>query len=135
MNAHNDHAKAAKLLYKNFLEQFVWIGQSRVWKVRQRDEVIGRIIGVNPNEGERYCLRLLLAHVPAPTSFDYLKTVNGTLIGSYSDVAVALGVLETMIVTKSVWKKPAYIECQHHLDNYSAQYLFIAPLQIPNNFS
>lgn len=43
---------------------------------------------------ERYYLRVLLAHVPAPTSFDYLKMVDGTLTGSYRDVAIALGLFK-----------------------------------------
>ncbi|KAG5529135.1 hypothetical protein RHGRI_029716 [Rhododendron griersonianum] len=32
MNAHDDHAKVAKLLYEDFPIEFVWIGQSRIWK-------------------------------------------------------------------------------------------------------
>lgn len=94
MNAHDEHAKAAKLFYADFPSQFVWLAQSKTWKIRQRDEVIGRLVAVHPNQGDIYYLRLLLAHVPAPTSYNYLKTVNGILYSSNKEAAVALGLLE-----------------------------------------
>ncbi|KAG5547756.1 hypothetical protein RHGRI_013443 [Rhododendron griersonianum] len=52
MNAHDEHAKAAKLFYAYFPSQFVWLAQSKTWKIRQRDEVIGRLVAVHPNQGD-----------------------------------------------------------------------------------
>lgn len=95
MNNCNTLAKEKKLLYRNFPEQFVWNKQTRVWKVRKRGDVIGRIITANPAEGERYYLRMLLNHVPAPTSYSHLKTLHNITYDTFRQAAVAHGLLET----------------------------------------
>ena len=46
---------------------------------------------VNPSEGERYYLRILLCHIRGPTSFIDLRTYNGVV---YKDAATARGLLE-----------------------------------------
>lgn len=95
MNANHEKAKQQKLLYANFPEEYVWDYQSRTWHERKQQEVIGRIITANPKEGDRYYLRLLLTHVPGPTSFAYLRTVQGVTYDSYREAAMAHGLLET----------------------------------------
>ena len=56
--------------------------------------MIGRLAFVGPSEGERFYLRLLLANVLAPTSFDDLKTVNGVMCATFQDACVKRGLTE-----------------------------------------
>ncbi|XP_058192250.1 uncharacterized protein LOC131309666 [Rhododendron vialii] len=81
MNANDPQAKATKYFYKDFPASFVWNKQSKTWKARQQKDVIGRIVSANPNEGERYYLRLLLTHIPGPKS-------------TFREAAIAHGILE-----------------------------------------
>ncbi|KAG5533516.1 hypothetical protein RHGRI_027634 [Rhododendron griersonianum] len=94
MNAHNDKAKSLKLFYRDFPQYFVWNSPSRKWTERKKQEVIGRIVTANPTEGERYYLRLLLTHIPAPTSYANLRTVNGITMNSYREAAISHGLLQ-----------------------------------------
>ncbi|KAG5561561.1 hypothetical protein RHGRI_004566 [Rhododendron griersonianum] len=94
MNAHNEKAKSLQLLYKNFPEHFVWTASSRTWTERKQQEVIGQIVTANPTEGERYYLRLLLTHIPAPTSYAHLRTANGIAFSSYREAAISHGLLQ-----------------------------------------
>ncbi|KAG5514913.1 hypothetical protein RHGRI_036082 [Rhododendron griersonianum] len=94
MNANHEKAKQQKLLYVNFPKEYVWDNQSRSWHERKQKEVIGRIITANPKEGERYYLRLLLTHVPGPTSYVDIRTLQGVTYPSFRDAAMAYGLLE-----------------------------------------
>ena len=48
----------------------------------------------NPVAGERFYLRLLLTAVRGPTSFEYLRTVAGTLYPTFQAAYVALSLLD-----------------------------------------
>ena len=81
------------LLYQDFPSQFVF-GKDKLWHPRERAGfAVGRIYFVNPREGERYFLRLLLTSVRGPTSFENLRTVNGTLHPTFRAACEALGLL------------------------------------------
>ncbi|KAK4382896.1 hypothetical protein Sango_2828900 [Sesamum angolense] len=86
---------ARKYLYREFPEHYVWDKQDRCWRERKKRDVIGRISGVNPIEGERYYLRLLLNHIRGSTSFQDLVTVNGVAYSSFKQVAQKRGLLES----------------------------------------
>nr|GMD30436.1 ATP-dependent DNA helicase PIF1-like [Ipomoea batatas] len=81
------------LLYVEFPCHFVWCKSTKSWKPRKQLKVIGRLVTVNPTEGERYYLRMLLMNVRAPTSFESLKTVNGYFAETFREVAEKLGLL------------------------------------------
>ncbi|KAG7985545.1 hypothetical protein I3843_03G030800 [Carya illinoinensis] len=83
-----------KLLYKEFPEFYVWSQQYKMWTIRKKQVVIGRIVTANPFEGERYYLRMLLNHIRGPLSFDYLKTVNGILAPTFREAATMYGLLQ-----------------------------------------
>ncbi|KAG5521131.1 hypothetical protein RHGRI_033625 [Rhododendron griersonianum] len=95
MNANHPKAKQQKLLYLNFPEEYVWDTKTRTWHERKDREVIGRIVTANPKEGERYYLRMLLVHIPSPTSYAYLQTVDGVTYQSFRDAMAAHGLLKT----------------------------------------
>nr|GME05635.1 ATP-dependent DNA helicase PIF1-like [Ipomoea batatas] len=81
------------LLYVEFPCHFVWCKSTKSWKPRKQLKVIGRLVTVNPTEGERYYLRMLLMNVRAPTSFESLKTVNGYFAETFREAAEKLGLL------------------------------------------
>ncbi|KAJ9553040.1 hypothetical protein OSB04_017085 [Centaurea solstitialis] len=53
-----------------------------------------RFVSVNPSEGERFYLRLLLSHIDGPTSFKDLRTVNELLHPTFQKVALERGLIE-----------------------------------------
>ncbi|XP_024982867.1 uncharacterized protein LOC112519115 [Cynara cardunculus var. scolymus] len=57
--------------------------------------MIGRLVYANPDEGERYYLRLLLSHISGPTSFKDLFTVNDILHPTFRKAALERGLIET----------------------------------------
>ncbi|KAK9139056.1 hypothetical protein Scep_008737 [Stephania cephalantha] len=85
---------ARSLLYRQIPEYYVWNRQSKTWKRRKQGNVIGRIVSVSPNEGERYYLRLLLNHIKGCTSFQELKIVNGVVADSFHQAALLNRFLE-----------------------------------------
>ena len=87
--------KVRKYLYSEFPEHYVWNKKERIWTERKKGEVIGRINGANPIEGERYYLRLLLNHVRGPKSFEDLLTVNGFQCPNFKEAAERRGLLES----------------------------------------
>ncbi|KAH7843232.1 hypothetical protein Vadar_014156 [Vaccinium darrowii] len=104
-----NNIEARKYLYREFPEHYVWEKKSKCWTKRKTREVIGRINGANPTEGERYYLRLLLNHVRGPTSFANLLSYNGVQCSSFKDVAQKRGLL----------KSDDYIsECLHEAANF-----------------
>ncbi|XP_027166288.1 uncharacterized protein LOC113766278 [Coffea eugenioides] len=84
-----------RYLYKEFPEHYVWDKKDRCWNKRKKGEVIGRINGANPAEGERYYLRLLLNHVRGPQSYGDLLTVDGVRCSTFKESAQKRGILES----------------------------------------
>nr|XP_027082644.1 ATP-dependent DNA helicase PIF1-like [Coffea arabica] len=95
MNCYDEYAKHLNCLYIEFPEYFTWNAQSKYWSRRKRGEIIGRILTARPTEGERYYLRMLLMHVRKPTSFQYLKVVNGYVCQTFKEAANLLGLLHS----------------------------------------
>jgi hypothetical protein len=81
---------ALTTLYPNYPEIVVWNKSKKVWHLRKRVvgrrgarrnnhvtlETMGRMYFVQPSEGERYYLRVLLTHVAGATCFDDLRTTH-----------------------------------------------------------
>lgn len=88
-------AEGRHLLYNQFPKHYVW-KSNRTWSARVSGEsgTVGRMYMVSPAEGERFYLRLLLHHVPGAQSYEHLRTVDGQLLESFREAAVALGVAE-----------------------------------------
>lgn len=86
---------ARTLMYTDVPKYFTWNKQSKNWEPRKRGipvpgfsdifmtNTLGRLYTVHPKQRECFFLRLLLVNVTGPTSFQYLRKVNGT---SYNDV-------------------------------------------------
>lgn len=81
--------------YNDFPKHFVFHRQSHEWKPRQRgnDTVIGRVYSVSPKDMEKLCLRVLLHHVPGPTSYEDLLTVDGHTASTFQEACIKLHLL------------------------------------------
>lgn len=60
----------------------------------KKSDALGRVYVVHPNNSECFHLRLLLHVLKGPTSFNFLKTVNGVLYSTYKEACKAKGLLE-----------------------------------------
>lgn len=88
-----DNVAAREYVYSEIPEHSVW--KKGEWATRKRfTKCIGRIYTVNPTDKERFSLRLLLLHVKGPTSFDFLKTVDGVLCTTFSEAATKMNLLD-----------------------------------------
>jgi hypothetical protein len=91
MNEVNDFART--LLYRDFPTYFVWNAHKKIWTRRKKQIVIGRIVTVNPSEGERYFLRILMNHIRGSISFEDLRTSHGVTVSTYREAALLHGLL------------------------------------------
>lgn len=97
---------AQTLLYSEVPTYFTWNTSSKKWQPRKKGtplesnpqifftNVLGRLYTVHPKQRECFYLRLLLINVRGPTSFEFLRTVNGTLYPTNQDACRALKLLE-----------------------------------------
>jgi hypothetical protein len=81
---------ALTTLYPDYLEIAVWNKSKKAWHLRKRAAgrrgagrnnhvtlgTVGRMYFVQPLEGERYYLRVLLTHVAGATCFEDLRTTH-----------------------------------------------------------
>jgi hypothetical protein len=70
---------ALNTLYHDFPHIATWKKKEKQWAFRTQTlslVLVGRMYFVQPSEGERYFLRLLLHHVPGATSFKDLTCTN-----------------------------------------------------------
>ncbi|XP_074298906.1 uncharacterized protein LOC141629882 [Silene latifolia] len=92
--ANSKQKEGPRYLYSEFPEHFLWNGKRKEWKARDRGVAIGRVAHAAPGEGERYYLKLLLAHVRGPTSFEDLLTFEGIIYTSFQEASLKRGILE-----------------------------------------
>lgn len=87
---------AARYLYTDIPERYVWKSKPRTWEKRKRGfgGTIGRMYNVSITNIELFHLRQLLNHVPGATSFEYLRKVNEVQYDTFKEAALALGLLE-----------------------------------------
>lgn len=81
------------MTYVEIPEKYVWNFVAKIWTKRKKQQRLGRIYYVHPNNGDLYYLRLLLSHVQGATSYESLRTVNGVLRCSFRDACQSLGLI------------------------------------------
>ena len=91
--ANKQYEDARKLTYCEFPQEWKWDDQNRKWIKRQRNFKIGRLFYVNPIEGERFYLRMLLMIVKGAQSYNDLRTYNGTVYQTFKEACAARGLL------------------------------------------
>ena len=56
---------------------------------RKKNKAVGRIYHINPGAGERFFLRIFFITVFSPTSYKYLRTVNGVIYETFKETYLA----------------------------------------------
>ncbi|XP_039483119.1 uncharacterized protein LOC120446291 isoform X2 [Drosophila santomea] len=97
---------AKTLVYGDVPRYFTWNKSSKKWEPRKQGKphpsitgifkakTLGRLYTVHPKQRECFYLRLLLVNVPGPTTFEFLRTVNGRVFNTYQDACRELQLLE-----------------------------------------
>lgn len=115
MEANKEYAEAQNLTYFQFPLKFVWKDKDHRWVPRKKGFSIGRLHFVPPGTGEIYYLRMLLAYVKGPTSYEDIRTVDGRVRSTFKKACYARGLLhddaEYNIAIKeaSVWGTGDYL--------------------------
>ena len=86
---------AAKYLYTDVPNHYIFDSQHRKWKPRKRGglNVISHMYTVNPIELEQFYHRLLLLHVRGAKSYEDLHTVDGYVAATFQKACNLLGLL------------------------------------------
>ena len=92
--ANKNYEDARKLTYCEFPQEWTWDAKNRKWTKRQQKFKIGRLYYVNPIEGERFYLRMLLMIVKGAKNYDDLKKYNGTMYETFKEACAARGLLK-----------------------------------------
>jgi hypothetical protein len=61
--------------------------------MRKRGFAIGCMCYAHPTSGERYCLQMVLNCVKGVTSYEHLRTMDGTKHDTFKDACIAMGLL------------------------------------------
>ncbi|UYV82863.1 hypothetical protein LAZ67_22001131, partial [Cordylochernes scorpioides] len=97
---------ARTLLYPDVPQYYTWNSSAHEWRRRvqgklvegqpgvKRSDTIGRVYAVHVSNFECFCLRMLLHNIKGPTSFAYLKIVNGSQYETFRETCAALGLSE-----------------------------------------
>jgi len=88
------HEDARELTYCDFPRFWKWDDKNRKWTKRKHGFKIGRLYYVNPIEGERFYLRILLMIVTGATSYKDIRTYKGTVYQTFKEVCAARGLLK-----------------------------------------
>ena len=93
-------------LYSEMPRYYTWNQSLKKFQLRKQGQsvpsypqvfstdALGRLYTVHPWQDEYFYLRLLLANVRGPTSFQHLRTVDGVLCGTYREACQHLRLLE-----------------------------------------
>jgi hypothetical protein len=102
--------------YNEFPLRYVFDRRNKQWKPRKKKEkVIARMYTVSPKDIEKFCLRLLLLHVPGPSSYEDLRTVDGVLMDSMHAACLQLNLLtddsewDKTLVEAATFQMPAQL--------------------------
>ncbi|GFR65242.1 ATP-dependent DNA helicase PIF4 [Elysia marginata] len=123
-------AFAQNVLYVDIPKYYTWDATKQTWQRRKRGRqvevgvneaaAIGRIYTISPKQGDCFYLRLLLLSIPGPTSFQMLRTVNGTTHESYRDACLALGLLEDDNIHRQTLQEACISQSPQQLRNLFA---------------
>ncbi|CAI2201237.1 861_t:CDS:2, partial [Funneliformis geosporum] len=125
----------------NLYDIYIILGMQKLHKWNHRKNatgVIGRLYMIQPIEGKRYYLRILLIHVTGATSFDNLKTVNKQICRTFKKACTYLGLLQNnnkwnkcLYEAKQLWNTYKFALCKDIL--YNAQQLTLSQTIILND--
>ncbi len=127
-----ENIAAREYKYIDFPTNYTWNIPHRRWNLRKTAATaIGRLYMVQPLEGERYYLRILLTHVKGATSFDHLKTVNGYVCGSFKETCILLGLLQDDVEWDACLSEASKIKAGQQLRHLFAMILLFCQPVVP----
>ncbi|GFT32622.1 ATP-dependent DNA helicase [Trichonephila clavipes] len=91
-------------------------------------DAIGRVYTVHPNNSECFHLRLLLHEVPGPTSFQYLKTIEGRICCDYKEACQVRGLTENDEHWNATLEKAAFVHSPRMLRDKNTDLEFITEI-------
>ncbi|XP_074352664.1 uncharacterized protein LOC141691809 [Apium graveolens] len=91
--ANSEIPQAQNFTYSDFPTQFTWIEKTAKWELRQRGDVVGRLVEVHATTGELLYLRMLSLRCKGALSFSHLCTIDGTTYDTFKEACGALGLL------------------------------------------
>lgn len=96
-------ASARQYLYSEIPDHYRWLATEKRWQKRQitTKPLLNRLYFVSPRQQERFYLRLLLLNVRGATSFDDIRTYQGTTYPNYKEAAEA----RDLIATDDEWDR------------------------------
>jgi hypothetical protein len=71
----------------------VWNWKLKQWTMRKRGFAIGRMYYAHLTSGEYYYWRMLLNCVKGATSYEHLRTLDGTKHDKFKDACIVMGLL------------------------------------------
>ncbi len=82
------------LRYVDFPKHFIW--KNGNWHQRKRggEKVVSRLYMCSPHDKERFYLRLLLTKIHGATSYEAVRTINGTVYDTFEETVRQLGLLD-----------------------------------------
>ena len=89
--------EAREVLYPDFPDKYTWNSARKCWTRRKCGVTVGRIpvISCNAHQSELFHLRMLLYNKKGATSFESLRTINGSICPTYQEACRRLGLLES----------------------------------------
>lgn len=79
----------------DFTDAYTWNVSTKKWtKRKKKNNTLGRMRFIPPNDTEDYYLRLLLTHVKGSLSFEDVRTVNNIIYDTYKEAAIAHELIE-----------------------------------------
>lgn len=85
-----------ELTFIKYPTKYRWDASAKRWfRRKQNIDVVGRMVYAHPASGERFYMRLLLNIVVGPTTFEDIRTVDGTVYSTYKEACFHRGLLES----------------------------------------
>src|SRR6266498_4218059 len=81
-----DHTNDRYLLYHEFPAHYIYNKKKKAWTPRKKNKAVNCIYYTNPDTRKRFFLRIFLITVSSPTSYKYLRIMNGVLYGIFKEV-------------------------------------------------
>ena len=125
--ANKSNKEARELTYCEFPNKWRWDEKNKKWVKRKHGFKIGRLYYASPTEGERFYLRMLLMIVKGATSYEDIRTYNGTIYQTFKEACTARGLLSD----DNEWYK-AFDEAANWATSSQLRYLFVTMLLFCN---
>ncbi|GFT29872.1 ATP-dependent DNA helicase [Trichonephila clavipes] len=139
----NEDEFACTLFYHQVPRYYTWDNMNKKWSQRKigqslsdhpgikSTDAIRRVYTVHPNS-ECFHLRLLLHEVPGPTSFQYLKTIEGRICSNYKEACQVRGLLENDEHWNATLEEAAFVHSPRMLRDLFAVMLQVCAISNPN---